>query len=207
MAVPDRSIDPRILKSAKKEFLNNGFEKASLKAICDGADITTGALYNRYKGKEDLFSALVEETVHDLYAVLAQKNSIDAASLSDEQLIKAWDMDEDYMLWWFEFLEQHHDGFALLLKCTEGTAYSNFQHDWVEQMTHATGKYLEEAQRRGLADQSIDPAELHILLTAFWTTIYEPFIHGFSWNQIKKHCRLVCRLFDWKNTLKLGNPG
>ncbi len=44
---------PRILESARNEFLANGFEKASLKAICEGAGVTTGALYKRYKGKED----------------------------------------------------------------------------------------------------------------------------------------------------------
>ena len=44
MAVPDHSIDPRILASARKEFLEKGFEKASLKGICQGADVTTGAL-------------------------------------------------------------------------------------------------------------------------------------------------------------------
>ena len=37
MAVPDHSIDPRIIESARKEFLEKGFEKASLKSICEGA--------------------------------------------------------------------------------------------------------------------------------------------------------------------------
>lgn len=55
MAVADHSIDPRILKSARGEFVKHGFEKSSLKAICDGAGVTTGALYKRYKGKEELF--------------------------------------------------------------------------------------------------------------------------------------------------------
>ena len=54
MAVADRSIDPRILESARTEFLASGFEKASLKTICEGAGVTTGALYKRYKGKEEL---------------------------------------------------------------------------------------------------------------------------------------------------------
>ena len=69
MAVPDHSIDPRIFESARKEFLANGFERASLKAICEGAGVTTGALYKRYKGKEDLFCAVVDQTVKDLYEV------------------------------------------------------------------------------------------------------------------------------------------
>ena len=47
----------------------------------------------------------------------------------------------------------------------------------------------------------MEPAELHILLSAFWTTIYEPFIHHFTWEQIEAHCRIVCGLFNWHGAL------
>ena len=57
MAKPDTSIDPRIMDSAKEEFRTLGFEKASLKSICQRAGVTTGALYKRYAGKEELFRA------------------------------------------------------------------------------------------------------------------------------------------------------
>ena len=51
MARPDTSIDPRIMDSAREEFLALGFERASLKSICQRAGVTTGALYKRYAGK------------------------------------------------------------------------------------------------------------------------------------------------------------
>ena len=66
MSVADRSIDPRIIESAKEEFLQKGFLDASLQEICKNAGVTTGALYKRFKGKEELFCALVESTVQDL---------------------------------------------------------------------------------------------------------------------------------------------
>ena len=53
MAVADHSIDPRILKSARAEFVKHGFEKSSLKAICDGAGVTTGAFTNGIKGRKN----------------------------------------------------------------------------------------------------------------------------------------------------------
>ena len=201
MAVADRSIDPRILDSARTEFLASGFEKASLKTICEGAGVTTGALYKRYKGKEDLFCAVVEQTVSDLYEVAHARGDKDPAAMSDQELIKAWDMDGADMMWWFRFLYDRRDDFYLLLVCSQGTRYANFPHDWVELLTKATSAYLAEAQRRGLCRNDVEPAELHILLSAFWTTIYEPFIHHFTWEQIEAHCRIVCGLFNWHGAL------
>ena len=201
MSVADRSIDPRILDSARTEFLTSGFEKASLKTICEGAGVTTGALYKRYKGKEDLFCAVVEQTVEGLYEVAHARGDKDPAAMSDQELIKAWDMDGADMMWWFRFLYDRRDDFYLLLSCSQGTRYANFPHDWVELLTKATSAYLAEAQRRGLCRNDVEPAELHILLSAFWTTIYEPFIHHFTWEQIEAHCRIVCGLFNWHGAL------
>ena len=201
MAVADRSIDPRILESARTEFLASGFEKASLKTICEGAGVTTGALYKRYKGKEELFCAVVEQTVSDLYEVAHARGDKDPTAMSNQELIKAWDMDGADMMWWFRFLYDRRDDFYLLLSCSPGTRYANFPHDWVELLTKATSAYLAEAQRRGLCRNDVEPAELHILLSAFWTTIYAPFIHHFTWEQIEAHCRIVCGLFNWHGAL------
>ena len=150
MAKPDTSIDPRIMDSAKEEFRTLGFEKASLKSICQRAGVTTGALYKRYAGKEELFRAVVADTVADLDAVYEERTAVPASALSDEDLIRAWYMDEEYMLWWFRFLNERRDGFVLLLTGAEGTAYANFQHDWVEKMTEGTWTYYAEARHRGL---------------------------------------------------------
>ena len=201
MSKPDRSIDPRILNSAKKVFLTHGFQNASLKEICEDAGITTGALYKRYKGKEALFRAVVEDTVAALDDFVEQRSAANVSALSDDSLVKAWDMDEKNTLEYFQFFYEHHDGFILLLKCAEGTAYSNFQHDWVEKMTVKTYEYFLEARKRGLTHTDISMDELHILLSAFWTTIYEPFIHGFTWAQMEVHCKVICGLFNWYRVL------
>ena len=66
MSVRDTSIDPRLLESARKEFMERGFLKAELKTICDNAGVTTGAVYKRYRGKEELFRAVVQETAEEL---------------------------------------------------------------------------------------------------------------------------------------------
>ncbi len=206
MARPDRSIDPRILESAKREFLERGFEKASLKNICKKAEVPTGALYKRYSGKEELFHAVVADTVADLKHIMERNRPADLSALSDDDLIRAWEMDESYMLWWSRLLSARRAGFTLLKKCAEGTSNRNFQHDWVAEMTDAPHDYCEEAFRRNLTETVISKSELHILLSAFWTTIYEPFIHGYTMEQIEEHSRLVCKLFSWHSVFTFRLP-
>ena len=109
MAKPDRSIDPRILESAKEEFLDKGFLGASLNNICRKAGVTTGALYKRFKGKEELFSALVDDAVDALKKVREEKAAL-RDDITDEELWKAWNMDERYMMWWFRFLYDRMSG-------------------------------------------------------------------------------------------------
>ena len=200
MAHPDRSIDPRIIENAEKEFLAHGFEKASLKTICEEAGVTTGALYKRYKSKEDLFCYVVADTVDALNGFVEQRSAVPPCSLSDEMLIKAWEMGNN-MLAWLQFLYRYHDGFVLLISGAAGTRYANFQHDFVETMTTKTYEYFLEAKKRGLTHADISLKEMHILLSAFWTTIYEPFIHGYNWAQMESHCNLICKLFNWYQVL------
>ena len=51
----------RINEAAKKEFLEKGFQGASLRNIVKDAGVTTGAFYGYYNSKEELFEALVED--------------------------------------------------------------------------------------------------------------------------------------------------
>ena len=52
-----------ILKSALDEFFNHGYNDASMRNIAKNANMTVGNLYHYYKDKEDLFSALVSDTI------------------------------------------------------------------------------------------------------------------------------------------------
>lgn len=59
MANKDHSLDSKIIDAALEEFSTYGFQRASLHKIASNANVTTGALYTRYKNKNDLFSSLV----------------------------------------------------------------------------------------------------------------------------------------------------
>ena len=63
MPVKDISIDDKLISVAKQEFLLHGYAKASVNVICEKVGVTTGALFRRFKSKEDLFLSIVMPTV------------------------------------------------------------------------------------------------------------------------------------------------
>ena len=207
MSVPDKSIDPRLLASAEAEFLDKGFIKAELKTICENAGITTGAVYKRYKGKEDLFCAVVDDIAEQLDLFLKKRSGIDFSVLSDKEIYDSWLMNYDSMLPLFSLLYQHRDTFTLLIDKAAGTRYENFNHEYVTKMSYAYEQFYDEARKRGLAKAEVTREEFHVLISSFWTCVCEPIVHDMTWEQIEEHCRIVCRFFNWSDVimLKKGN--
>ena len=56
----------RIVPAAKAEFLERGFQEASIRSIAARAGMTSAALYRHFRDKEDMFAALVEPAVQEM---------------------------------------------------------------------------------------------------------------------------------------------
>ena len=203
MAIPDRSIDPRLLASAKAEFMKHDYLKAELKTICENAEITTGAVYKRYKGKEDLFNAVVEDIAAELNNFVENRSDLDFTVLSDDEIYDSWVMSYEAMTPLFKLLYSNRDTVSLLIDKAAGTRYENFNHEYVTKMSYAYEQFYAEAYKRGLAHAEVTREEFHVLISSFWTCVCEPIIHDMSWEQIEEHCRIVCRFFNWKEVIKL----
>ncbi len=66
MQYEKEEIRRRILDAAKQEFLENGFEGASIRAIAAKAQTAKSNLYNYFKDKDALFCAVLEPTVLEI---------------------------------------------------------------------------------------------------------------------------------------------
>jgi len=201
MANPDKSIDPRILQSAKEEFTAKPYEQVSLRDICGRAGVTTGAFYNRYKGKEELFDALVAPTLNLIEGFTGKTEAITYTRLEEDELRKMWELTPETQANIINMFYDNYDGFRLLLCHAFGTKYENFLHDFVTDVTERSYKFIQEAHRRGMASFVIDEEELHMLLTAYYSTMFEPVIHGLSREKALQHSEMVAKLFNWTAVL------
>lgn len=120
MRVYPFDVQKALLDSAKQEFLDCGFEKASLRSICKRAGVTTGAFYSYFEKKEDLFSAIVEPTIRKFY-----ENSQSILHLQRQQHYTNADSEQKGV----EFMLEHREEFILLFDCSAGTRYEGFRED------------------------------------------------------------------------------
>ena len=115
-----------LLECAKREFLEKGYMKASLRNICKEAGVTTGALYFFFKDKEDLLAALVEEPLRQLYAIMEEHY---ATEMHNEDQVAQLDIADDGDL---EASRQiirqmyaNREAFLLLLTKSQGSRFEN----------------------------------------------------------------------------------
>jgi AcrR family transcriptional regulator len=72
MARPRSDIAPRVLEAARRRFLVEGVDGASLRGIADDAGTSIGMVYYYFPTKDDLFLAAVEEVYLALLRDLEQ---------------------------------------------------------------------------------------------------------------------------------------
>lgn len=65
----------KILECAKKEFLEKGFEGASLRVIAQEAGTSTNSIYVRFKDKVGVFEALVQPAADGLKEIIQSRQN------------------------------------------------------------------------------------------------------------------------------------
>lgn len=157
----DRETKEKLLASAKSEFLEKGYAKASLRKICANAGVTTGALYFFFKDKEDLFRSIVEKPLRELLEMMEMHFAEDAQLLSAPDAYTHTEGDhEELVQLLIHHLYANRDAFLLLLTKSQGTAFENCVDEVVELMEQG---YRAMAQQMAgqTPEMQVNPYILH----------------------------------------------
>lgn len=188
----DKQTKENLLKAAKEEFLEKGYMKASLRNICKKADVTTGALYFFFQDKEDLFGALVEEPLHEIYAIMKAHYEEEAA-LSPEELLITGEVSDslygtrDYKASMdaIEYMYQYQEEFLLLLTKAQGSRYENCMDDFIE-VSEAHYRRMAEDISQMTGKKVMDEDTLHCIVHLQMEIFTQPITHGLEKERAKK---------------------
>ena len=190
------SMKEKIIQIAKGEFLANGYLGASTRNIAQKAGLTTGALYNRFIGKDELFEEVVGSSANKL---------LDEFSFSHEEFMN-FDLDiqiESMFTYSHEKVQRmldivysDIDAFNIILTKSSGSRYEFYIDNMVEMEVESTFKFIDVLKQKGKEVVEIDETLMHMICTAMFNLFFEPVKHGMDKDKASKYVENGFKFFD-----------
>ncbi|MDO4385686.1 MAG: TetR/AcrR family transcriptional regulator [Clostridia bacterium] len=164
MATKDHSLDEGIVKAAYSEFLEHGFQKASIHKIAEKAGVTTGAIYTRYKSKDALFVSLLQPffaVYQSFFAPAAAEYEKARGSRNVEALCSAIRFEEELYV---RLLTEHYDDCTLFFCKSDGSSIEAMRKDTMEAKARTTVQFF-----RDVYGKDVNALAIRLLMgSQFW---------------------------------------
>ena len=195
----------KIQEAAMAEFLDKGFQGASLRQIVKHAGVTTGAFYGYFSSKEALFASIVEPHAAILMSKYVNAHISFSELPAEEQPEHMGVESGAYIHWMVEYVCQHREPVKLLFCGAEGTSYENFIHNMVELEVESTFRYMETLCRLGYSIPELSPSLCHIIASGMLGGLVEIVVHDIPQEQALRDVEQL-REFYTAGWLKLMSP-
>ncbi len=179
-------LTDKILITAKQEFLEKGFEKASMRVIAKKSDVTTGALYTRFKSKDELFSTLVDPFAEEFIRIDTEWK------ISPEEL---WARKYGAGNALIEHIYANRDTFLLLFTCAGGSSHENFIDRIIKIEVGDTLAYIDSLSDEQRSRIKVSDDALYILASAHCRSLFEISQLDISLSEAKKQVANVMEFF------------
>lgn len=128
-----------LIEAAKKEFLEKGYNKASLRNICAKAGMTTGALYFFFDNKEDLYSSIVNPPIEELKRMIIEHFKEDRDFMTNIKSMDLGNLDHsDIAEMLVKHIYKNYDSFILLLSGSKDGALDEVIDEFVDLIEKST---------------------------------------------------------------------
>lgn len=142
MQIKKEEVLNALKQEAKKQFLEYGFEKVSLRKVVKNAGTTLGNFYNYFESKEALFASIVEEAYHSIIYVINNHQKWEG---NDE----LWKIN-DVNVWRRELLKliipvipSFTSSFVILIEGSAGTKFEHAKEDLVSVLSEHFSEHIE----------------------------------------------------------------
>ena len=173
----------KIQEAALTEFLEKGFQGASLRQIVKNAGVTTGAFYGYFSSKEALFASIVEPPAKALMGKFMEAQTSFAELPEEQQPDHMGEESSSYVHWMVNYICQHREPVKLLLCGAEGTGYEHFVHNMVEVEVEYTLRYMEVLRHLGRDVPELSQSLCHIIASGMFSGLFEIVVHDMPWEQ------------------------
>ncbi|MCR5460770.1 MAG: TetR/AcrR family transcriptional regulator [Acetatifactor sp.] len=192
----------RIVDAARKEFLEYGYNDASLRRIAEKAKIQVSGLYKHFASKEEMYASLVEPVIkgfYELYETIEDECFEGIGQTGDDT-----GMDNGYeAVRVMKYIYDHIDDMNLLIFGSKGSKYEDFVHEVAMREEEGTLRYVKALKEAGYHVKKFNRKEFHLLTTSYVEALFQPVIHGLTKKEALHYAKTVSEFYGsaWKNWL------
>ena len=190
----------KIMAAAKAEFMEVGFDRASMRSIADRCGMTAAGIYRHCRDKEDLFDQIVSPAVERINEWIDAHVARYIDAVNQDERMQWGDSEIDMMR---EVVYPNMEEYHLLLAKSQGSKHENFLHDLTQRHQNQLLSYMSMLKAQGYTVWDIEPEELHLLLSAYITAMFEPVVHNYSMEEALRCLKTVEAFFlpGWKQLM------
>ena len=203
----------KILECAKAEFMEKGFENASMRTIAERAGYTTGMLYARFADKSRLFKELVGEAADKLFDYYSGIQAEFASFPADRQKAEMHSYVDEKMDVMIDIIYDNFDAFKLIICKSAGSGYEYYVDKMIDIETKNTDRFIREIKEAGYKTNEIRADLSHILASAMLNGTFEVVSHDLPREDARYYIKQLQDFFnagwdrllgfpsDWKSSL------
>ena len=200
----DLAID-KILDCAKEEFLEKGYEGASMRTIAERAGYTTGMVYSRFADKSQIFKELVDEGATKLFNCYCHTQE-EFASFSIERQVKEMHTYVDgKMDTLIDIIYEYFYAFKLIVTKSAGSGYEYYIDKMIDIETDNTYRFIEQLKDLGFKPKEIRADLSHMLASALFNGVFEIVAHDFPKEDARVYVKQLQDFFNagWDRLLAI----
>lgn len=185
MANRIEGVTEKLLECAKQEFLQNGFNNASLRTIAEKAGTTPRSIYTRYEDKQGLFAALVDDTWEGYKGILVTGHEDYLTKPEEEQKKlfhdESFEADYNKAMWYvIDYIYDRYDAFKLIVNCSEGTRYADYVDCLSEIEAKGIIRFIENTNNDAISSGRASLSLIHMLCSAHVSGMFEIIRHDMA---------------------------
>ncbi len=193
----------KILFFGKREFLQKGYQNASLRSIASAAGLTTGAIYAYFKDKNALFEAIVAPVCAQVEGMF---RDLSAAYYTDEGVVSELSTEKTVadLRRIYDFIYGNFDSFRLLVAGAECSARDGYVHTLVDYEVEHTLAYVERMMKGKTINVALSRAMIHLVSESYINAILEPVRHNMRYEEAIENLDFLCAFYTggWKSVFQ-----
>ncbi|MBR0173258.1 MAG: TetR/AcrR family transcriptional regulator [Lachnospiraceae bacterium] len=189
----DMPTRERILFSARKHFLAQGYQAAAIRNIASDAGFTPGALYGYFKSKEALFYALTDPLIKKIQKMLDVIETEIMAIPVKKRLSEMSGVFYTHIPELAGLIFEDREIVSLVMNGAKGTKYENFLSDLVKRNTRIIA---ETATRTVKENRLFDNQILTVSVEGYLAALFHLIVTGHDQDTVIRSMELFGNIFE-----------